>query len=194
MSKQARMKAAQTKAAPKVEVKVEEQAAPKVEVVVEQAAAQPTEPIAPVTPEPASKKRMTVAELAEIVNTRFDQFYKITADLGARVAKLEEGCPNWKKEPVFEPEPEPEPELEPEPEPEPAPVSGLSYGLTDGPHKMWQYWDTQSRIWRGPSASINTALSAVGGDASLVRPLAVWIEDGYIVRLLSAEEIEKYLP
>lgn len=73
-------------------------------------------------------------------------------------------------------------------------VVGKDYDLSDGPHKMWQYWDHTAKLWRGPSREVTTAAAVVGGDLSLVRALPVWIKNGRIDHVLTPEEAEKYLP
>ncbi len=70
----------------------------------------------------------------------------------------------------------------------------VDFVLTDGPHIMWKYWDYKFRFWRGPTSRITTALAAVGGDYNLVEAVAVWVERGRVLRVMTPEEVERFLP
>ncbi|MBR2753874.1 hypothetical protein IKD82_01795 [Candidatus Saccharibacteria bacterium] len=74
------------------------------------------------------------------------------------------------------------------------PIANVALKAEDEPHKCWMYWDYKHECWRGPKMSIGTALSAVNHDYSLVKEVSVWIRNKSVVRLMTPEEIEKYLP
>ena len=75
------------------------------------------------------------------------------------------------------------------------PIASVALKAEDEPHKCWMYWDYKHECWRGPKMSIGTALSAVNHDYSLVKEVCVWIRNKKsVVRMMTPEEIEKYLP
>ena len=77
-----------------------------------------------------------------------------------------------------------------QPEAEPQPQY-TKYPLTNGPTRMYKFWDHQKKLWGFPKHDLFAAKAAGNG---VWEPVWVWTVNGEIDHFLSKEEIIKYCP
>ena len=65
------------------------------------------------------------------------------------------------------------------------------YPLTNGPTRMYKFWDHQKQVWGFPKHDLFAAKAAGNG---VWEPVWVWTVNGEIDHFLSKEEIIKYCP
>ena len=73
----------------------------------------------------------------------------------------------------------------------PVPVAPIGAALSEGPTRMYKYWDYKHGVWAGPKRDLFAAMAAGNG---VWEPVWVWTKDGKIDHFLTMEEIEKYCP